>query len=488
MSNSTTRQLLRGNVNLDDALEEDDNILTQLHYPEQKQRFWSSLTARKAEIESMLCCQLGVDWCHLCAMETWKSGSFNVVIPVLLRPRKTVFLRVPLPYKTGEGNAPGNSDEKLRTEIATYIWLEANCPDIPIPILHAFGFSDGFVARRWILKLLGRPVPSRYLRRGCRNPLETGYLVTSQAKGTMLALSWETHRHHKSYRERLFRNLANITLSINRTPLSRIGSLTMRSDGCITLSNRPLDLHFQMLENEGIASGIPRQRTYAAVEPYLSDLLSLQDSKILNQPNAIHDRQDGESQLAALTALRAIMHRFVSPEYRDGPFYLTLTDLHQSNIFVDEQWNIQTIIDLEWAHAKPIEMQVPPYWLTSRAVDGFYDADAIAEYDTILDEYLSIYAAEERRRNGVIVEAPIKRHVWKSGGFWYFHAVSIPKGMYNLFNRHIQPLFNKEHSEISIFDEVFFWYWGEDAAETISAKLKDNEDYLDRVKKAFGHS
>lgn len=50
-------------------------------------------------------------------------------------------------------------------------------------------------------------------------------------------------------------------------------------------------------------------------------------------------------------------------------------------------------------------MQVLPYWFTSRPVDGFYDADAIAEYDAIVDEYLRIYAAEKKRRNGVITEA-----------------------------------------------------------------------------------
>lgn len=304
----------------------------------------------------------------------------------------------------------------------------------------------------------------------------------------MLALSWEEHRHEKSYRERLFHDLARVSLSMNKMPLPRIGSLSFNSDGFITLSNRPLNLHFQMLENEGIPSGIPRQRTYTAVEPYISDLLSFQDSKTLNQPNAVHDQDDGERQLAALTALRATMHHFISPEYRDGPFFYTLTDLHQCNIFVDEQWNIQTIIDLEWAHSKPIEMQTPPHWLTSRAVDGFYDNQAVSEYDAVLDEYLEIYAAEEERRNGSVVQAPVQRRVWESGSFWYFHAVSVPKGMYNLFDRHIQPLFNKDHPEQAVFDEVFFWYWGFGAQETIDRKLRDKENYLARVRDVFAYA
>lgn len=137
--------------------------------------------------------------------------------------------------------------------------------------------------------------------------------------------------------------------------------MSFRSDGSIALCNRPLDLHFQMLENEGIPSGIPRHRTYPEVESYVSDLLSWQDNKIRFQQNAVRDQRDGHAQLAALTTLRATVHHFISPEFRSGPFFYTLTDLGQKNIFVDEDWNVQTIIDLEWARSVPAQMQLPPY-------------------------------------------------------------------------------------------------------------------------------
>ena len=116
-----------------------------------------------------------------------------------------------------------------------------------------------------------------------------------------------------------------------------------------------------MLENEGILSGIPRERTYSSVEPYISNLLSFQDYKILYQPNAVLDQDDDEMQLAALTALGATMYRFIHPEYRGGPFFFTLIDLHRSNISVDHQWRTHTIIDLEWACLQPVQMQLPPY-------------------------------------------------------------------------------------------------------------------------------
>ena len=193
-------------------------------------------------------------------------------------------------------------------------------------------------------------------------------------------------------------------------------------------------------------------------------------------------------QLAALTALRAIMHRFINTDYREGPFFYTLTDLQQNNIFVDEEWNIQTIIDLEWAHSQPVEMQVPPYWLTSRPIDAFDDAGSVSELGALFDEYFDIYEAEERANNGTLLHGPIMRHVWKAGSFWYFHAVRVPKGMYRVFNANIQPLFNEKHCNESVFDRVFCWYWGFGAQRLIETKLKDKEDYIARIRGIFAET
>ncbi|KAH8909319.1 hypothetical protein BR93DRAFT_992151, partial [Coniochaeta sp. PMI_546] len=323
------------------------------------------------------------------------------------------------------------------------------------------------------------------LRRTFQSPFDSGYVILSEAKGRPLAVFWDKHRHEKANRQRLFRGLARICLSMNRLPLPRIGSLSFDSSSRVTLSNRPLSMYFQLLENEGIPSGIPRERTYSCVEPYISDLLSFQDNKLVYQPNAIHDQADGEMQLAALAALRAIMHRFIRNDYRDGPFHYTRTDLQQNNIFVDEQWNIQTVIDLEWAQSLPIEMQLPPYWLASKPLDAFDDAETVSELGALFEEYLDIYEAEETARYGVLVHGPVMRHVWENGSFWYFQAVRVPKGMYRVFKANVQPLFNEEHCHDSVFDRVFFWYWGPGAKELIEKKLRHREEYVAKIKQIF---
>ncbi|KAG6026763.1 hypothetical protein E4U41_001176 [Claviceps citrina] len=436
------------------AIANDDNLLVPLRYPDLKEALETYLQSKKEEIEATVCFHLGVRSCRLGHRDCWRSGSFNMVLPIRIPPDGTVYMRIPIPYRIGEDNYPGNVEEKLRTEIATYIWLRQNCPDIPIPELHAFGLPDG-----------------------------------STARGKSLAWTWRKNFHDSKLRERLWTSLARISLSLTAVPLPRIGSLKLQPDGSIALCNRPLSLSFQMLENEGIPTDIPRHRTYTTVESYLSDLLRLHDNKLRHQPNAIHSQQDGRGQMAALTALRATMHHFIRPEYRDGPFFLNLTDLHQSNIFVDENWNIQTVIDLEWAHTASLEMHLPPFWLSSvNAVDGF-DKASIVRHEAILDEYWAVYEAEEKKRNGTVRQVSLQRETWKRGSFWYYEAVNNPKGMKNLFDKHMRPLYFKNPAgqahPYSIFVDVFCCCWGIDAKDLIDKKVQDQQEYEADLRKAL---
>lgn len=82
-------------------------------------------------------------------------------------------------------------------------------------------------------------------------------------------------------------------------------------------------------------------------------MLAYQDHRLRFQPNSILGRPDGVFQLSALVALRALLPVFWKQDVRDDAFVLTLPDLHQSNIFVDDDWNIVGVIDLEFAPVQP---------------------------------------------------------------------------------------------------------------------------------------
>ncbi|KAH8588039.1 hypothetical protein B0O99DRAFT_640224 [Bisporella sp. PMI_857] len=135
------------------------------------------------------------------------------------------------------------------------------------------------------------------------------------------------------------------------------------------LSNRPLAHHFHSFENEGISTNIPRNLTYLTMDAYCADLLACHDSHIRHQPNSIISEEDGLSQLANIFTMRGLVPYFISRDLWHGPFIFNLTNLHRGNIFVDENWHIKYIIDLEWACSLHIEMLAPPYWITNRGVD-----------------------------------------------------------------------------------------------------------------------
>lgn len=143
----TTLPLLKGRITLQEALEEDEDIVQNLSYPEKRAVFWLYLDRHRPQIAEIVSRHLNIPEAglQLGELREWIHGSFNTCVPVqITHPRphlpRQVIIRFPLPYKTGEEYYPGNVDEKLRCEAATYIWLQRNCPAVPIPRLLGFGF------------------------------------------------------------------------------------------------------------------------------------------------------------------------------------------------------------------------------------------------------------------------------------------------------------------------------------------------------------
>ena len=152
--------LLRGTTTLKSALEEEDDMLLDLNYPDQRIDFFVSLFLCREEIENIASFHLGLgssDTCKTGEVNDWIHGSFNVCIPLYVNkpnqdPEKRALIRFPLPYKVGELKHPGNADEKLRCEAATFIWMQEHCPEISIPQLWGFGLVGGQSVRK--LKLI----------------------------------------------------------------------------------------------------------------------------------------------------------------------------------------------------------------------------------------------------------------------------------------------------------------------------------------------
>jgi hypothetical protein len=130
-----------------------------------------------------------------------------------------------------------------------------------------------------------------------------------------------------------------------------------------------------------------------SAEPFIHDMLHYQDNRMRYQPNSILSEKDGIYQLSALTGLCSLLPQFwnCSPS---GSFVLDLADMHQSNIFVDDNWNVTCLIDLEFVPLCPIQMVDVPSWLSGRGVDEF-DGPDLKEYKLLYDEFVDILEHEE---------------------------------------------------------------------------------------------
>lgn len=302
----------------------------------------------------------------------------------------------------------------------------------------------------------------------------------------MLSESWEEKRQDKGQRTNLFRDLSRIILSLGRIPLARIGSFTLDNAGVLSLSNRPLTLRLQELENRAIPINISRGDTYTAVEPYVLDLLAYHESRLRYQPNSINDGPDCRGQMAAITGMRAVLPHFIDRDLRNGPFLFTLTDIRQCNIFVDEQWHIKYLIDLEWACSLPVQMQNCPYWLTSKDLDHL-TGEPLADYEKVREEFMEAFEYEEKLLTAIddLPRTRVMKRTWETGSFFYFHALDSTIELFNIWAQNIQPRFSDMGCVKDEINRIVSPYWCADSESVVVTKMKDREEYLEQLRALF---
>ncbi|PWY91883.1 hypothetical protein BO94DRAFT_564583 [Aspergillus sclerotioniger CBS 115572] len=493
----TSRPLLRGEITYSTAQKKEVNILHRLSYHDQRERFFAHVVERRDWIEAIVAHHLNLgspNSCYMDDMENWHHGSFNICVPVTVndwkrkeQPGKRVLLRFPLSYRVGDAFRPGNGDEKICS----------NCPDVPIPKLYGFATSTGQTftrlqdlptftrwfqyVRRRLLSWLGRPVPTQFVCHQAAGNISqnrvmgAGYLLIEyieEEQGEMLSNTWPEKQLDAGLRTNFFRDLSRILLSITRIPLPKIGSFTIDPNGFLQLTNRPLSIGIHDLENDKIPIDIPRDYTYSTIDSYVTDILRIHDSRLRYQPNAINDIGDYIYQTSALAAMRTTFPSFFKSELRRGPFTFMLTDLHPSNIFVEKDWCITCLLDLEWACTRPIEMLRTPTWLTNKA-------------------FIDILADEEQKLRSKIspVTQPslsvIMKDGWKKGTFWHSLALASPTGLFAVFYKQIQPRFLENCPDHDTFQQIMPWYWAHDWVNVAASKLSDKKEYDIELRKAF---
>lgn len=118
-----TRRLLEGEITYSSTKERETNILHQLGYFDQQNRFIRHLYERRGWIKAIVAHHLGLrstDGCHIAAVNSWLAGDFNVCVPITIekwedrqRPGHRVMIRFPQPYGVGEDFRPGKGTKRF---------------------------------------------------------------------------------------------------------------------------------------------------------------------------------------------------------------------------------------------------------------------------------------------------------------------------------------------------------------------------------------
>ncbi|KAL4880719.1 hypothetical protein BJY04DRAFT_228129 [Aspergillus karnatakaensis] len=502
------KALLRGFITLSDAEEEEDDMRPRLLYVQQRYSFYEELRAQSKEIQSVVASHCGLtspDRVHVSPIYDdtrvfWQHGSFNVCVPVTVErsadsaSAKMAF-RVPLPYKVGEYHYPGNCEEKLRSEAATYIWINKNCPDVPTVALRGFGVPGGtsfFEPRsasawqrlKWSVwrfwqRLHGQADFCDYILQTRTTFMGRGYMLIDWIENEDEQVLYMVFRkpHTEEQTRNLYQSMAKVIVSLAKVPQPRIGSWTVGNDGRLSLTNRPLLCHIQELENLKIPSGVARDTTYTSADTFCLDLLDGHDNRLRYQANAAFHDDDAKSQAVNLVLMRSMLSQFTDRSLRDSPFVMHLTDMHMSNIFVDKDWNITHLIDLEWACSVPLEHALAPCWLTDKAADQLTGAEyerfeKQQETDTLIQYNGTPYSL-----------AATMDRVFDKRHYWYLTCLQTPKGLFNICKRKLRPMYGDVPKEALYAAVAPFWTPG--LGSFVNIKLKDLGDYIQEVREIF---
>ncbi|KAI5860294.1 hypothetical protein GGS23DRAFT_582044 [Durotheca rogersii] len=303
--------------------------------------------------------------------------------------------------------------------------------------------------------------------------------------GRMLSDTLDMYREDEARRQRLFRGMSRIMISLARVPQAHIGSFQFHDGGTVTLTNRPLSCSMMISENDGAIRTMPRNETISCTDAFVSDMLTFHDHRFLSQPNAVYDEGDCRAQMAVKALLRVVSHNYIKRELRNGPFLLQHTDFHASNILVDEDWNVTGLIDLEWICALPAEMLAVPYWLTGCAVDGI-EGERLDQFDRVRRAFMHIFEEEEqavkaKASSHDINLSKIMHDMWDSKGVWFWYCLSSVNAMYFLLEAHLLP-----PKSLSLEAErIVSRFWSRESEDIVRMKLADKKAYDDELRELF---
>ncbi|XWX01988.1 hypothetical protein V2A60_010020 [Cordyceps javanica] len=231
-----------------------------------------------------------------------------------------------------------------------------------------------------------------------------------------------------------------------------------------------------------------RNTTFTTVQDFVNSRIIAFETRFIEQPNAIKSREDALYQMTGFAGARLVLPQLLREDLNDGPFVFALSDIHRSNISVDENWNITAIIDLEFACSWPIGFLQTPHWLRCEFIEHVLPT----EFSTTNSKFIEyIQRAEELHKCGnsrTESLSLIMQRSWDEGGFWVpltlCHPVSFAEIFYERILKRYFDFIPADFEKAKSF-EFCSRFFRRNSPTLLERKLGELRKYMDALMEAF---
>ncbi|EXL67384.1 hypothetical protein FOPG_16490 [Fusarium oxysporum f. sp. conglutinans race 2 54008] len=329
------------------------------HYPPTPEQLHSQKQAFIDSIDHDAVCRLASRYnneesCHIFDS---KHGSFNACFFVEFPSSGTRWVvRIPIDPVVNE------IWTKLQSEVATMRYVK-NKTKIPLPDIHAYGRNEKLVHD---------------------SSTTQAFLILDFVSGQPLDLQ-ALRDDTLSRRKHFYAQLIEVMTQLRTLEFTKSGSLMPGHEAVPVVDNVlsiPLN-EFQVDSNQ--ARSLPM--AHSAREFALNQLNLMEEEYRL--PRSELSRETVEMEIFALNHLKQLTQGLA-----DDPncFVLSHSDLRPTNIIVDDDLNITSILDWEWTHTVPRQFFMPPSWITLHNLVKSAElghSESFLEFREVLEEMAS---------------------------------------------------------------------------------------------------
>ncbi|KAL9624591.1 MAG: hypothetical protein Q9160_001256 [Pyrenula sp. 1 TL-2023] len=361
------------------------------------------------------------------------TGSFNYCYKATVNEQLDLLFRFPILGKSAFRYEKTDDESAIIAYISRYT-------SIPVPKVFAVEDSPvgPFIAMNFV-----------------QGTLLSKHLQTPSDSQTMSVLSPEVRT---STLTKAYHGMAGILVELAKCRFTHIGGLKLENPRNWRIGKRPCTLNMNTLVAQGNypTSALP-EHEFSTANDYFTALANMHIVHLRSQRNdAVENEEDCRKKFIARYLFLKIARNF-STVHNNGPFPLFCDDFRPSNVIVNSDLNVRSIIDWEYCYAAPVELTYcSPWWLLLARPEDWKDG-----LDAFLEQYLPRqqlflkvlreYEDMAIQRGDLIQSQRLSDNMAQSlsnGSFWFCAAATSSFGFDDIYWRFIDPTYHGKFKSI----------------------------------------